>query len=154
MKNQRQLQEALLQSWMAMEVCIRGNRLLSDLSMNEMLICNVLYQRRDGAPVTATELCSQTKLLKSQMNHILNTMEYQGLICRDRSVADKRQVYVRLQEAAIPRYLQEHERVLKIVGAVLGTLGEEDTTALTELMQKAAFIVNNIKEDPQCQSKS
>ena len=154
MNHQRQLQEALLESWMAMEVCIRGNRLLSDLSMNEMLICNILYQRRDEAPVTATELCSQTKLLKSQMNHILNTMEYQGLICRSRSSADRRQVYVRLQESAIPRYLQEHDRVLKIVGAVLSTLGEKDTVALTGLMQKAAFIVNSIKEDPQCQSKS
>lgn len=146
MKTQRQLQEELLQAWMAMEVCIRGNRLLSDLSMNEMLICNILYQRKDGPPVTATELCSQTKLLKSQMNHILNSMEYQGLVCRDRSSSDKRQVYVRLQEAAIPRYLQEHEQVLQIVGTVLGALGADDTAALTALMQKAAFTVNNIKK--------
>ena len=79
MEKTRQLQEELLQSWMAMEVGIRGNRLLSDLSMNEMLICNILYQRRDDAPVTATELCGQTKLLKSQMNHILNTMSVRAL---------------------------------------------------------------------------
>ena len=64
--DQRNLQEDLLRSWMAMEVCIRGNRLLSTFSMNEMLVCNILYQMQqiDGAPVTAIELCSRTKLLQ------------------------------------------------------------------------------------------
>ena len=85
---EHQMQEALLQAWMAMEVCIRGNRLLSDLSMNEMLICNTLYARRQGAPVTATELCAKTQLLKSQMNRVLNQMEFQGLIRRERSSSD------------------------------------------------------------------
>ena len=150
MEKTRQLQEDLLQSWMAMEVGIRGNRLLSDLSMNEMMICNFLYQRRNGAPVTATELCEHTRLLKSQMNRTLNTMEYQGIICRDRSPSDKRAVYVRLQDEALPRYLQEHEHVLQIVGKVLESLGEEDTEALTKLMQKAAEIVGSTKEDHPC----
>ena len=147
MEHCRQLQENLLDAWMAMEVCIRGNRLLSDLSMNEMLICNTLYQRRSGEPVTATELCGQTKLLKSQMNHVLNRMESQGLISRERSSGDKRVVYVSLREEAAPRYLREHEHVLNIVGAVCGALGEEDTKTLAALMQRAASVVSEIKEE-------
>ena len=145
--NQHQLQEDLLQAWMSMEVCIRGNRLLSDLSMNEMLICNTLYARRQGAPVTATELCAKTQLLKSQMNRVLNQMEFQGLIRRERSSSDKRVVYVYLQEEAIPRYLQEHQHVLNIVAQVSAALGQENTEALAALMQKAAAVVSNIKEE-------
>ena len=144
---EHQMQEALLQAWMAMEVCIRGNRLLSDLSMNEMLICNTLYARRQGAPVTATELCAKTQLLKSQMNRVLNQMEFQGLIRRERSSSDKRVVYVYLQEEAIPRYLQEHQHVLNIVAQVSAALGQENTEALAALMQKAAAVVSNIKEE-------
>lgn len=147
MEHCHQLQENLLDAWMAMEVCIRGNRLLSDLSMNEMLICNTLYQRQQGVPVTATELCERTKLLKSQMNRVLNGMEAQGLIRRERSPDDKRAVHVFLQEEAIPRYLQEHAHVLNIVGAVCGALGEENTKALAALMQKAASVVSEIKEE-------
>ena len=58
MNTQSNLLEDLLHAWMSMAVYIRGNRILSDLSVNEMLICNTLYQRQQtgGAPVTATEL--------------------------------------------------------------------------------------------------
>ena len=146
MEQSRQAQEQLLRAWMEMEVCIRGNRLLSDLSMNEMLICNALYQQPEG--MTATELCAHTRLLKSQMNHILNSMEQQGLIIRARSRTDKRAVCVCLQEEAIPRYLREHDRVLNIVGAVCSALGPADAEALTTLMHKAASIVSNLKEEP------
>ena len=146
MEHTPNLQEELLLSWMAMEVCIRGNRLLSDLSMNEMLICNLLYQRPEG--VTATELCRHTKLLKSQMNRILSSMEEQGLILRERETCDKRAVRVRLREEALPRYLREHDRVLGIVDRVCGALGEADAKQLSELMCKAAYIVSNLKEEP------
>ena len=133
--------EQLLRAWMAMEVCIRGNRLLQDLSMNEMLVCSALYEQ----PMTATELCARTRLLKSQMNHILNDMEQQGLIVRTRSSADRRSVCVQLQDR--DRYLREHERVLRIVGAVGRELGSENTETLTALMEQAARIVSSYKEE-------
>jgi len=150
MGERRNCQEQLLEAWMAMEVCIRGNRLLSEFSMNEMLICNTLFHQMQcgGEPVTATELCRKTQLLKSQMNRLLSSMEYNGLIRRERNPADKRESYVYLQESALPRYQKEHDHVLSIVGAVCSALGEEDTRALTALMHKAAATVNQMKEEP------
>ena len=150
MEERRNAQEQLLEAWMAMEVCIRGNRLLSEFSMNEMMVCNTLYRQLQtgGAPVTATDLCQQTQLLKSQMNRLLSGMEYDGLIRRERNPADKRESYVYLREDAIPRYLKEHDHVLNIVAAVCSALGEEDTRALTALMGRAARTVNELKEEP------
>lgn len=150
MEERRTCQEQLLEAWMSMEVCIRGNRLLSKFSMNEMLVCNALYRQMQsgGAPVTATDLCSATRLLKSQMNRLLSSMEFDGLIRRERNPTDKREVYVYLQKSALPRYLEEHEHVLKIVGAVCSALGEEDTHSLTALMHKAAATVNQLEEEP------
>ena len=146
---ERTRQEQLLEAWMAMEVCIRGNRLLSEFSMNEMLVCNTLYHQMQtgGTPVTATDLCARTQLLKSQMNRLLSGMEFDGLIRRERNPADKRESYVYLREEAVPRYLKEHEHVLNIVAAVCSTLGDEDTHALTILMRKASAIVNQLKEE-------
>ena len=38
-----QTREELLRAWMSLSAYIRGNRLLRELSMNEMLVCNLLY---------------------------------------------------------------------------------------------------------------
>ena len=152
MEQERQIQEELLQAWMGMVTYIRGNRLLSSLSVNEMLICNILYQQRlsGGPPVTATMLCERTQLLKSQMNHILNSMEQRMLIERTPDRSDRRLVSIRLREEAIPTYRQEHEKVLKIVNAVCTSLGQESAHTLAALMRQATAAVNSAisKEEP------
>ena len=79
MTNEQQLQEELLYAWMKMSVFIRGNRILSDLSFNEVMICGMLSRQPPDAPLTATELGEQTNLLKSQINHILTGMEQRRL---------------------------------------------------------------------------
>ena len=131
--------EALLQAWMDMEIVIRGNRLLRELSVNEMLVCNALVRRQEGGlpPVTATELCEKTRLLKSQINRILTGMERRGLIERKRSEADRRVVYVRIREEALPRYRREHEHVLGILEQIRAALGERETRQLARLMARA-----------------
>ena len=42
-----QTREELLRAWMSLSAYIRGNRLLRELSMNEMLVCNLLYRRQE-----------------------------------------------------------------------------------------------------------
>lgn len=139
--------EDLLRAWMAMGAYIRGNRLLQDLSMNEMLVCNVLAdQAPDQPPVTATELCQRTQLLKSQINRILTSMEDRGLIQRTRSPEDRRVVYIRLREEALPRYQREHAHVLTVLEAVRSALGEEDTRQLTALIQRATAAVTQYEQ--------
>lgn len=151
MEKHRLMEEELLYAWMEMSLHIRGNRILTDFSFNEIMICGLLYRRQQNglSPLTATELGAYTRLLKSQINHILTSMEDRGLIRRERSRQDKRQVYVHLQEEAVPRYLEEHNKVLKIVDSVRLALGDEDTKTLTALMRKATAVVNqpNQKED-------
>ena len=99
MTTAQQMQEDLLYAWMEMSVFIRGNRILADLSFNEVMICGMLYRQQEAdTPLTATELGERTNLLKSQINHILTDMETRGLIERTRSTTDKRVVYVRLSQ--------------------------------------------------------
>lgn len=132
-------QEALLEAWMSMTAWVRGNRLLKTFSMNEMLILSALCRRQEaGGPLlTATELCQTTRLLKSQVNHILTAMEDRRLIERLRSREDRRVVYLRLCGDAAALYRQEHTHVLEILGAVCGALGEEGTRQLTSLLSTA-----------------
>ena len=138
------LQEALLHAWMQMSVFVRGNRLLTEFSFNEIMICGLLYRRQESGttPLTATELGEQTNLLKSQINHILTQMEQRGWIERIRSTSDKRVIYVHLSELGRESYLKEHAKVLEILNIVHRELGSEKAQELTALLNQATSIVH------------
>ena len=143
---EQHMQEELLSAWMEMSVFIRGNRILSDLSFNEVMICGLLYRQQESdPPLTATELGEHTNLLKSQMNHILTGMEQRGLIERTRSTTDKRAVYVQLSQEGRAAYTQEHARVMEILEAVYREFGREKTQELTAMLKKATAIVNDFQ---------
>ena len=143
MTTEQQMQEDLLYAWMEMSVFIRGNRILADLSFNEVMICGMLYRQQEAAaPLTATELGERTNLLKSQINHILTDMETRGLIERTRSTTDKRVVYVRLSQEGRRVYAREHAGVMEILQGVYEEFGSEKTRELTAMLKKATAIVN------------
>lgn len=144
----RQSQEELLYAWMQMSVCIRGNRILTTLSFNEIMLCGLLYRQETsgGPPLTATDLGEQMKLLKSQVNHILTTLEQGGLVQRARGTEDRRTVHVHLTETGRLRYLKEHALVMELVQQVCDGLGEEDTRRLAALISKATGLVTKLSE--------
>lgn len=139
-------QERLLQAWLNMSLMIRGNRLVSGFSLNEMVICRILYERRErgGEAVTATELCRRMQLLKSQINKLLTTMEKSGVIERARSASDKRKIEIHLREEAVKLYVEEHARILKIIGHVSRRLGPSQAENLTLLLNEAVAAIEEM----------
>ena len=72
------LHEDLLSAWLQLSTSINNTRVVSELTYNESLICNILYnnsKHNSDRKLTATDLCSATKMLKSQMNRTLNQLE-------------------------------------------------------------------------------
>lgn len=138
------MEEKLLGAWMDMALHIRGNRIVSGLSFNEIVVCSMLYRsRQDGnGMLTATDLGNRTKLLKSQLNKVLTIMEEKGLIERIRSEKDRRKVYLKLREEKLSVYLEEHEKVMVIVHQVCVSLGEEKVRLLSELLLEAVAAVD------------
>lgn len=142
----RGYQEELLQAWIDMSLRIRGNRLVSGLSFNEIVICRILYERQlhTAEPVTATELCKRMQLLKSQINKILTSMEQQELIERVRSSGDRRKIEIRLKPGAEQIYLQAHERIMVIMEEVCAHLGMQQSCQLTELLRQAVGAIDRM----------
>lgn len=139
--------EELLGAWMAMSIGIKGNRILKSLSFNEMVICRLLYQAgRDGREITATDVCKETRLLKSQVNKVLNDMEKKELIYRHRDVEDKRRVFIRMKEESKGIYLNEHARVMDIIGQVCDRLTGQEVEILIEKMSKVVAVMDEISE--------
>lgn len=149
MKEEKTVQENLLRAWIDMVTCIRANRIVSKMSFNEILICNILFRQQKSGDemLTATDLCGQTKLLKSQINKILTAMEKKGLIERIRSTKDKRKMYIRLSEKELSCYLKEHQRIMNLFDQIVDTLGEEKTTELIEMMNISVEIARQFQEE-------
>ena len=130
------INEKVLSAWLKLSTTICNERLSSELPYNESLICRILHRNAVENPekqITATELCEQTNIQKSQMNRTLNSMEEKGLISRIRSKKDKRQVFVTINMENAEVYENQHRKVLDIVDTVLEKVGKEKAEEIVQL---------------------
>jgi DNA-binding MarR family transcriptional regulator len=140
------INEKLLGAWLKLSSTICNEKIVSDMSYNESIICGILHQNAMNNPerqITATELCVQTNMQKSQMNRTLNMMEEKGLIFRKRSEKDKRQVFVSMNMENAGIYERQHEKILNFVDAVMDKVGKERAE---EIVQLFTLITNKAKE--------
>ena len=139
--------EALLGAWLRLSTSINNSRLVTDMPYNESLICNVLYRNdlsRPSTKLTATELCAETKILKSQMNRILEQMEEKHLIFRERSPQDKRKVYIRLNHSPDSAYFKQHEKILAIMDFVIEKLGEGKSRIVVRTLNDISDVADEL----------
>ena len=134
--NMENISENLLSAWLRLSTSVVNSRVVSELSYNESLVCNVLYNTLKKEPkrlLTATDLCNTTKMFKSQMNRTLNHLEAKNIITRIRSSKDKRQVFVKFNLDAADLYLKQHQKILDLVDNIIAHIGPqkaEDTIQL------------------------
>jgi len=128
--------ESVLHAWLKLSTAICNERIVSDMSFNETLICSILYRNQQQNPekrLTATDLCHETHMLKSLMNRTLHSMEKQGLIWRERSRQDRRQIYVGLNMEQMGVYEQQHKKILAFVDTLLEKIGREQADEIVRL---------------------
>lgn len=141
--------EELLAAWLKMTSSVRNDRVVAAMSFNEIHICNLLYRARamGEEPLTATDLCQKTGLLKSQMNKVLTALEKRGMIIRERSGQDKRRILIELNEEKLSIYETEHQRILDFVDQLMEQLGEEDTKETIRLLNSISDKVKTIIDE-------
>ena len=145
-----QLNEALLGAWLRLSTSINNSRVVSEISFNESLICNILFRNASEHPeqkLTATDLCRETRILKSQMNRILTQLEKKNLITRERSPEDKRKIFVHLTTEQSNAYLKQHEHILILLDSIIDKLGEAQTqnviSAFNDITNVAAEVIHS-----------
>lgn len=134
------IEEDLLNAWLKMSVCIKGNRILNELSFNEITILNAL----NGGDLTFKMILEKTKMLKSQLNRVLNALINKKMVISYANSNDKRSVIYSLNNQNRKDYDDEHKRVLMIMNSIKNTLGEEETKRLALDIERATDIVNKI----------
>ena len=142
-----QLNELLLGAWLKLSTAINNSRLVSEMSYNESLICNILYRNATESPertLTATDLCSETKILKSQMNRILTQLEEKNLITRERSPEDKRKIFIRLTSEQSNAYLKQHTQILELLDDIIDKLGKKKTMEIIQALNRISDVANEV----------
>ena len=138
------LNEELLEAWLRLSCVIDNQRLAADFPFNEALVCGLLSQ---GGCRTASELCARTRILKSQMNAILRSLESQGVIARQRSQEDRRRVALRLLPAGLERYRASHRQALDTVDRLISGMGEDAAWQLLPLLRRAADAFDTMQKE-------
>lgn len=126
----------VLNAWLRLTTTVNNVRMAGELPYNELLICGILYRnQKSSAPayLTATDLCGETRMLKSQMNRTLNSMEKKGLIFRTRSEQDRRQVHITFNMDQAEVYEREHDRILGYVEVLLNKVGRQRAEEIIRL---------------------
>ena len=139
--------DRLLSAWLSLTSTLWNKRLVSSLTYNEAHVMGILLRKKNGdTPCTATMLIQYTRLLKSQMNKLLTTLETKGYIVRTRSSEDKRVIFIALTEAGEAAYLTEHAHVEAIVSQLIAQIGEEKAQALTQGINETVAALEDILE--------
>lgn len=141
------INEDLLDAWLRLSISVNNPRRVTEITYNESLICNILYKHahnQEETPLTATDLCKMTNMLKSQMNRTLTQLEEKELISRERSTIDKRQVYVTMNMEQCHIYESQHEQILSILDAVIHNLGKERSLEAIKLLNAISEVAEQL----------
>ncbi len=138
------LDERMLNAWLRLTTVVSNERMVKAMPYNEALICNILDQEPKDAPLTATDLCEKTKMLKSQMNRTLNSMEQKGLIVRERAEDDRRKVYITLRPDHRSVFEEEHQKNLRLVDSLLERFGRKRGEELASDLNDIAEIAEEV----------
>lgn len=150
----KEYNEELLSAWLRVSNAICNERIVSSLSYNESLVCNIIYNQMKHDPenyLTATDLCEKTRLIKSLMSRTINGLVKKKILVKERSGTDKRNVYVKLNKEAIPLYEKSREGVLAIVEDIRKKLeerlGKEKSVELVDTLNTIADVASEVVKD-------
>lgn len=137
------LDEELLAVWLQLTNIVNNQRLARGLSFNEALVCGLLA----GGCRTASDLCAETRILKSQMTAIIHSLEAKGAVRRRPSREDRRRVELELLPEGAALYLDGHRRTLALVDRIIDAMGEEKVRALLPLLRQVTEVFDSIQQE-------
>lgn len=136
-----QVTESLLEAWLHLSTTLDSIRLGGDLTKNESLVCLTLYRQLRDDPdtrLTPTQIAQRTRIRKSQVNRTLNKLEARGMVTREHSTTDRREIYVHMELDRAPAFSQQYGEILGLVQQVVDELGPDEAARLTHVMNQVS----------------
>ncbi len=130
---------ALLHAWVQLSGILKNARFTRGLPYNEAIVMLLLYEQYtlDGTgTLPIKKIIEETRMLKSQTNRTLNSLESKGLLERCGSGGDRRVICVRCVAEKLELFMQVHAESLKTAGRILDIIGREDADAFIRIVDK------------------
>lgn len=128
---------ALIQSWVQLSGILKNSRFTKELPYNEAIVMLQLYQA-GSSPISIKEITARTRMLKSQVNRTINSLEAKGLLERCEADGDRRIGYVRAIKEKLDVFLQVHASSMEIAKSISDIIGPEDTDNFIRIVNKLA----------------
>ena len=129
-----ELEEELIRAWIKITSIIKNNRIFENVSYNEAIILNLVYQKfKNGDGIYVQDIIKYTKMLKSLVNRTLNSLSEKGFINK---VQDKNKLIVYFNEAKKSDYLKIHEHTLEYMHPIVEKIGKEDIIEFIRIVNK------------------
>ena len=93
--------------------------------------------RGEGQPMPCLEIADRMVQVVPAITGLLDRLELQGLIRRERCTVDRRVVYIDLTEKAVDLLSQMDRPVIELHKALMGHLSVTELKDLTRLLEKA-----------------
>lgn len=97
--------------------------------------------------LSLSSLSGRIKAQNSTVTGIIDRMEREGLVVRERSTTDRRVVYIRLTTKGRSLAKEIEVEPMEILRAVLSTLSREDTRDLMRILTKLQKRARNLVKD-------
>ena len=137
--------DKLLDAWLNLTSTLWNTRLVTSMTFNEAHVLGILLRHdSEESPMTATDLIRRTRLLKSQMNKILTTLESKHFITRERARGDRRMVYIRLAPAGESAYIQEHAHIDTFLHTLIDRIGETKALLVAEHLNEIIGVLGDL----------
>ncbi|MGI6754860.1 MAG: MarR family winged helix-turn-helix transcriptional regulator [Atopobiaceae bacterium] len=144
--------EALFEAWLRIAPYVSNLHLGSNFTKNETRICYALYRQQKIDPtvqLTPTAIADITKIRKSQVNRNLNQLERKNIVRRERSVHDRRQVFVHFNLEHADVFQNAYTKAFGILDKLVEEIGIDDAQKLTDLLNRVSMFVEEeqLQED-------
>jgi DNA-binding MarR family transcriptional regulator len=116
---------------------IRGDRLLREhggLTGSQYNVLRIL--RGEGKPLPMLEIASRMIQVVPGITGLIDRLEAAGLVCRERSTADRRVIYVSITDKALAVLAAIDEPLLRLEKKLVGCLSAPEQKELIRVLEK------------------
>lgn len=134
-----QLNEDIVLSWVHLSSILKNSRVTNGLAYNEAVVMLLLYNeyRAGGKGILPfSRIVEETRMLKSQANRTVASLEAKGFVTKQGGARDKRAVYVAASPDCMDKFLAVHNNSLALADGICNIIGEEDARVFVRIVEK------------------
>lgn len=133
--------DALAQEYFACGRILNRGPIREARASSEGELCVLGYLSEAQGETTPTGLSEEFRISTARVANVLNSLERKGYVRRERSLEDRRRVYLHITEAGRALARREKEDALACIRGMLTDLGEADAAEYVRISKRIVSLI-------------